>query len=150
MWLEPAPFITEADLPKFRALWENLTTLHEAMKGTRHQVLLTAQEILDLNLELDAMRSEISLEIDVVGPGILDQFRPIDRPIRMIMSTSMAGDIGNGRAARHNRLWTAGVERLAREQPHIAMSWLDATHALVVTHANDIAQIIWNTRTPGE
>lgn len=138
----PAPFITAADLPGFRTLWADLATWQKTIKGTSRQVLLSAQQILDLNLELDVLRSGIDLEIDVVGPGILDRYRKIDCPIRMIMATSMAGDSGAGRAPRHNRLWRAGVERLAREQPQIAISWLDATHALVVDRVPEVAELI--------
>lgn len=145
----PAPFITEADVPEFRALWENLATAQETLRGTPRQVLLTAQEILDLNLELDVIRSGIDLGIDVVGPGILDRYRTIDLPIRAIMSTSMAGNSGEGRVPRHNRLWRAGIDRLVRE-PHISTSWLDATHALVVTHAPEIAQLIRSTQGPAD
>lgn len=129
----PEPFITEALLPEFRAMWEDMATAQEAERGTARQVLLTAQEILDLNVEIDAVRA-----------GILDRYRKIDRPISMIMSTSMAGDSGEGHAPRLNQNWRAGVERLVREQPHIATTWLDADHALVFTHAPEIAQIVRN------
>ncbi|WP_236010147.1 alpha/beta fold hydrolase [Actinomadura physcomitrii] len=135
----PEPFITEALLPEFRAMWEEMATQQEAARGTARQVLLTAQEILDLNLEIDAVRS-----------GILDRYRKIDRPISMIMSTSMAGDSGEGHAPRFNRNWRAGVERLVREQPHIATTWLDADHTLVFTHAPQIGEIIRNTSGPAE
>jgi esterase len=133
----PEPFITEDDLPEFRAMWEDLATQHEAKRGTTRQVLLTAQEILDLNLEIDVVRS-----------GILDRYRKIDRPIRMIMSTSMAGDSGEGRAPRRNQNWRAGIERLVRELSHVSTSWLDADHGLVFTHAPEIAQIIRGTQGP--
>ncbi|MFI6044143.1 alpha/beta fold hydrolase [Nocardia sp. NPDC051321] len=138
----PAPFITAADLPGFRALWADLAAWQRSISGTPRQVLLSAQEILDLNLELDVLRSGIDLDIDVVGPGILDRYRKIDRPIRMIMATSMAGDSGEGRAPRHNRLWRTGIDRLVREQPHISVCWLDATHALVVDHVPEVARLI--------
>jgi esterase len=126
----PEPFITEADLPEFRALWEDLATRHASTRGTARQVLLTAQEIFDLNLEIDVVRSEI-----------LDRYRKIDRPISMIMSTAMAGR-GEGRARWRNQNWRAGIERLVRERPHVSTSWLDADHRLVRTHAPEIAQII--------
>jgi hypothetical protein len=106
-------------------MWEDQV----ARQGT--EVSLTAQDILDLNLELDVLR-----------PAILDPYRKIDRPISMIASTSMAGAGGDGRAQRYNRLWRAGVERLARELPHVSTSWLDADHGLVFTHAPQIAGII--------
>ncbi|MFI6170685.1 alpha/beta fold hydrolase [Nocardia sp. NPDC051052] len=138
----PAPFITTPDLPGFRTLWADLAAWQESISGTARQVLLTAQEILDLNLELDVLRSGIDLDIDVVGPGILDRYRKLDCPIRMVMATSMAGDSGEGRAPRHNRLWRAGIERLVREQPHISVSWLDATHALVVDRVPEVARLI--------
>lgn len=127
----PEPFITEAELPQFRAMWEDQAASQEAAKGTARQVLLTAPEILDLNLEVDVVRS-----------GILDRYRMIDCPISMIMSTSMAGDSDEGLAPSINQNWRAGIERLVREQPHIATSWLDADHGLVFTHAPEIAEII--------
>jgi pimeloyl-ACP methyl ester carboxylesterase len=133
----PEPFITEAVLPEFRAMWEDLATQQDAQRGTVRQVLLTAQEILDLNVEIDVVRSRI-----------LDRYRKIDRPISMIMSTSMAGDSGEGHALRFNQNWRAGIERLVREQPHIATSWLDADHQLVFTHAPVIAQIIRSAQEP--
>ncbi|WP_031162188.1 alpha/beta fold hydrolase [Streptosporangium roseum] len=130
----PEPFITEAVLPEFRAMWEDMATQQEAKRGTASQVLLTAQEILDLNLEIDVIRS-----------GILDRYRKIDRPITMIMSTSMAGDSSEGHAPRFNQNWRAGVERLVREHQHITTTWLEADHQMVFTHAPEVAQIIRNT-----
>jgi esterase len=130
----PEPFITEADLPEFRAMWETLATHQESARGTARQVLLTGQQILDLNLEIDVIRSKI-----------LDRYSRIDCPISMIMSTSMAGDSTDGRALRYNQNWRAGIERLTRERPHISASWLDADHGLAVTHAQEITQIIRNT-----
>ncbi|MFI6743529.1 alpha/beta fold hydrolase [Nonomuraea sp. NPDC050451] len=133
----PEPFITDADLADFRAMADDLATRQEAVRGTERQVLLTAREIHELNLEIDVVRS-----------GILDRYRKIDRPISMIMSSSIAGDSGEGRAPRHNRLWRAGIERLVRERPHVATSWLDADHRLVFTHAPQIAQIIRSAHGP--
>jgi esterase len=94
-------------------------------------VSLTTQNIIDLNVEIDVFR-----------PSILDRYRKIDRPISMIMSTSMAGDHGEGQAARLNQLWRAGIERLVHERPHVSTSWLDADHWLVFTHAPEIAYVI--------
>ncbi|MEV0385471.1 alpha/beta hydrolase [Nonomuraea sp. NPDC050643] len=133
----PEPFITEADLPEFRAMWQDMAARQEALRGSARQVLLTAQEILELNVEIDLIRS-----------GILDRYRKVDRPISMIMSTSMAGDGGEGHAPRFNQNWCAGVERLVREQPHISTSWLDADHRLVFTHAPEIARIIRSALDP--
>ncbi|MET8907620.1 alpha/beta hydrolase [Micromonospora sp. NPDC004551] len=127
----PEPFITEADVPAFLAMWEELAAQQEAMRGTARQVLLTAREILDLNVEIDVVRSRV-----------LDRYKTIDRPISMIMSTSMAGHSGEEHALRFNQNWRVGVERLLREQPHIAMFWLDADHQLVFTHTAEIARII--------
>ncbi|MZD05969.1 alpha/beta fold hydrolase, partial [Streptomyces sp. SID5785] len=129
----PEPFITDADLDEFRAAADDLAAWQAARgaQGAAHQMTLTAQHILDLNLEMDVVRS-----------AILDRYRQIARPIRMIMSTSIAGDSTEGRAPRHNRLWRAGIERLAGELPHIAVHRLDAGHRLVVTHAQDIAEIV--------
>lgn len=133
----PEPFITEADLPEFRAMAEGLRHEFERARGTARQVLLTPQDFLDLNFEIEVVRS-----------GILDRYREIDRPIRMIMSTSMAGNSGEGRAQWRNQNWRAGVERLVRERPHVSTSWLDADHRLVVTHAPEIARLIRDARRP--
>ncbi|MEG8184155.1 alpha/beta hydrolase [Nocardia terpenica] len=131
----PEPFITAADLPEFSALWEEFAAQHEAPEETPRQVLLTAQDILDLNVELDTIRS-----------GILDLYRNVECPITMIMSTSMAGDDTDGRTVWRNRNWRTGIERLVREHPHISTTWLDAGHALPLTHAPDIARIVRSTR----
>lgn len=131
----PEPFVTAADLPEFRALWEEFAARHEAVEATPRRVLLTAQDVLALNVELDAIRS-----------GILDRYRRVDCPITMIMSASMAGDGSDGRTAWRNRNWRTGIERLVREYPHISTTWLDAGHGLPLTHAPDIARIIRSTR----
>jgi pimeloyl-ACP methyl ester carboxylesterase len=130
----PEPIMPEADLAGFlRALLDDPAAQEEVSRttGTASQVLLTTQNIIDLNVEIDVFRS-----------GILDRYRRIDLPISMIMSTRMAGDHGDGQAARLNQLWRAGIERLVRERPHVSASWLDADHRLVFTHAPDIARII--------
>ncbi|MFI9596402.1 alpha/beta fold hydrolase [Nonomuraea sp. NPDC052265] len=126
----PEPFLTEDALPEFRAMWAELAARQQAERGTPRQVLLTAEHLLDLNVEIDAVRSEI-----------LSRYERIDGPISMIMSTSMAGE-GGGRAARFNRNWRAGIERLVLRRPHIATTWLDAGHGLVFTHAPQVARII--------
>ncbi|WP_206789193.1 alpha/beta fold hydrolase [Amycolatopsis sp. MtRt-6] len=127
----PAPFLTEAGLPEFRAMAEGLRHEFERATGTARQVLLTPQDFLGLNLEIEAVRS-----------GILDRYQEIDRPVHMIMSTSMAGNSGDVRTQWRNRNWRAGVERLVRARPHVATSWLDADHRLVITHAPEIARLI--------
>ncbi|GAB3805636.1 alpha/beta fold hydrolase [Micromonospora zhanjiangensis] len=131
----PDPFITEADAAAFLAMWEELATQQGSLRGTARQVLLTGQEIFDLNVEIDVVRS-----------GILQPYRKIEQPISMIMSASMAGDSGEGPAPQLNQNWRAGVERLVREQPRIATFWLDADHRLPFTHAPEIARIIRGTR----
>ncbi|WP_157246720.1 alpha/beta fold hydrolase [Nonomuraea typhae] len=114
----PEPFITEADLPVFRALWES-----------ERGAPLTGRQMLELNVEIDGVRARI-----------LDRYRRIDLPVRMIMSSSMAGD--GAWAARLNRNWRAGVERLVRELPRVRAHWLEADHRLVFTHAPEVARII--------
>ncbi|SOE10443.1 Pimeloyl-ACP methyl ester carboxylesterase [Streptomyces sp. 2323.1] len=131
----PEPFITDTDLAVFRDMADDLATEAERSKGTARQVLLTAQDIHDLSLEMDVVRS-----------AILDRYRKIDHPISMIMSASLAGDRTEGRAARHNRLWRAGIARLVDERPQISTSWLDADHRLVFTHAPEVAEIVRTTR----
>ncbi|WP_246095996.1 alpha/beta fold hydrolase [Streptomyces botrytidirepellens] len=84
----PEPFITEPDQAEFRAMADNLAQGAEHNKGTAHQVLLTAQQIHDLNLEIDVVRS-----------AILDRYRKIDHPISLIMSTSLAGGQHRGPCA---------------------------------------------------
>ncbi|WP_433579487.1 alpha/beta fold hydrolase [Nocardia brasiliensis] len=125
----PEPFIGPADLAEFRAM---------AADSVSGPVLLTAAEVFDLNLEIDVIRA-----------GILERYRAIDCPISMIMSTTIAGERGVRRAARHNRLWRAGIERLLRARPDITASWLDADHRLVRTHPADIARLIRNTTATG-
>jgi esterase len=129
----PEPFITDDDLPEFRAMWDDPATREaaERAKGTAHQVLLTGQEILDVNLEVDEVRS-----------AILDRYQKIDCPITMVMSTSMAGDGDEGRTPWRNQNWRAGIERLVAERPQIVTSWLDADHRLPFTHAEEVARII--------
>jgi len=127
----PEPFLTEDTLPVFRAMWEEQAAEAVRDRGTARQVLLTGQDILDLNVELDALRSRV-----------LDRYRAIDAPVRMIMSTSLAGDSDEGPAPRVNRLWRAGVERLTHELPHVPVSWIDADHGLVFTHAAEIAGVV--------
>ncbi|NEB01420.1 hypothetical protein [Streptomyces sp. SID13726] len=60
-------------------------------RGTACQVLLSGEDILALNLELDALRSRV-----------LNRYRGIDAPIHMIMSTSSAGDGDAGPAPRRS------------------------------------------------
>ncbi|MGW4063486.1 alpha/beta fold hydrolase [Amycolatopsis sp. NPDC004747] len=134
----PEPFLTEADLPDFCAMAEELRHELEPAKDTPRQVLLSPQDFLDLNLEIEEVRS-----------GILDRYRKIDRPIHLIMSTSMAGNGNDARTRWRNQNWRAGIERLTRERPHVTTSWFDAGHRLVVTHAPEIARLIRDTQTPG-
>ncbi|NIK60871.1 alpha/beta fold hydrolase [Kribbella shirazensis] len=130
----PEPFVTEEDLPMFRGLWQQMADQQTSLRGTARQVLLDAQEILELNIEIDSVRSRI-----------LDRYRMIARPITMIMSTAMAGGSSEGRAAALNQNWQAGLERLVRDRPQITTFRLDADHGLVLTHAQQIADIIRST-----
>ncbi|WP_084468884.1 alpha/beta fold hydrolase [Nocardiopsis trehalosi] len=131
----PEPFLTEADLPGFRAMWREVAAEYAAQRGTPRQVLLGAEQLLDVNLEVDAVRSTL-----------LDRYRRIDAPVRMIMSTAMAGH-GDG-APRYNRNWRLGVERLGRARPQTRVTWVDADHRLVLTHARRIAEIIGDATRP--
>lgn len=133
----PVPFLTEADLPEFRAMWESLARWNAAAGGTARQVLLGARQILDVNIEVDVVRGRI-----------LDRYREIDCPISMIMSGSMAGAGGGERAAWRDRNWRAGIERLVRVRPHIVTTWVDADHRLVFTHAPEVAEIIRHVESP--
>ncbi len=137
----PEPFITEADLPEFRAMAQDPAMWREIerARGTARQVLLGPRDILDLQLEMDVVRA-----------GILDRYRKIDRPIHMIMSAAIAGDSTEGRAPRHNRLWRAGVDRLVRERPDTSATWLNTGHRLVFSHAREIAEIIRGVPHPAD
>jgi esterase len=130
----PEPLITDTLLPEFRVMWEAMAAQQVSERDTSRQVRLTGQEILDLNVEVDVIRS-----------GILDRYRRIDVPTTMIMSTSMAGTGNEGPAPRLNQVWRAGVERLLRDQPHIVTSWIDADHGLPFTHAREITRIVRST-----
>lgn len=129
----PEPFIAEADMPYFRALRANQETPRKParIEDPSEQVALTGAQLLDLDLEIDEVRSRS-----------LDRYRKIDCPISMIMSVFVAGDSGEERALRYNRLWRAGIDRLGREVPHIATFWLDADHRLIFSHRAEIARII--------
>lgn len=127
----PEPFLSPADMAEFRAMWEKSVQV-DVVADAAQRVLLTASQVLDLNLELDAIRT---------GP-LLGRYRSIDVPIRMIMSNAMAGNGADERTRWRNRNWRAGIERLSRERPDIPATWLDADHQLVVTHAGDIARIV--------
>ncbi|MFI6992971.1 alpha/beta fold hydrolase [Nonomuraea wenchangensis] len=127
----PEPFLTDDLLPQLRVMWEDQAARQEALRGTARQVLLTAPEIEALNAEIDAVRS-----------AVLGRYRRIGCPISMIMSTAMAGHGDEEPLPCLNRNWRSGVERLVRERPRVAVSWLDADHGLVHTHAPEIARII--------
>ncbi|RSD17176.1 alpha/beta fold hydrolase [Amycolatopsis eburnea] len=133
----PEPFLTDADLPDFQAMAEGLRHELEPVKGTPRQVLLNPHDFLDVNLQVEAVRS-----------GILDLYQTIDQPIHLIMSTSMAGTSDDARTRWRNQNWRAGIERLVRERPHVTTSWLDADHRLVLTHAPEIARLICDTQMP--
>lgn len=127
----PEPFVTGADLPGFRAMWEEAAALQRAEPDPARRVVLSGRDVLELNIEIDEVRA-----------GILDRYRTIDAPVHLIVSTAMAGDDGDPRAARLNRNWRAGADRLARALPRVSVSRLDADHGLVVTHAAEIARIV--------
>ncbi|MBF6520960.1 alpha/beta fold hydrolase [Nocardia farcinica] len=135
----PEPFVTDDDLPEFRAMFEDLAAWTARVADTPHRVLLTAADMLAVNREVDAMRA-----------AILPRFGRIECPVRMVMSTAMAGDDGDDRARRRNRNWRAGIERLVREHPHIRTRWLAAGHDLVHTRAEDIARFIAAGEGPGD
>ncbi|MGI5216456.1 alpha/beta fold hydrolase [Nocardia sp. CA-290969] len=127
----PEPFIPAAEVPEFRAMWESSEDA-DGMDDAAHRVLLTGNEALELNLELDAIRTG----------ELLGRYRDIGVPISMIMAASMAGTGRDERTRWRNRNWRAGIERLTRERPDITTTWLDADHQLVITHATDIARIV--------
>jgi pimeloyl-ACP methyl ester carboxylesterase len=127
----PEPFVTGADLAEFTGMADAFTKQAEAVVGTPHQVRLAPPDIVGLNVAIDGVRS-----------AILGRYREIRGPITMIMSTAMAGTGGEGRTLWRNRNWRAGIKRLVGERPDIAVSWLDADHRLVMTHAAEIARIV--------
>lgn len=127
----PEPFLTDAVLPDFLAGWEDVVERKAEHRGTDRQVALTAQECVDVNVEVDAVRAEI-----------FDRYREIVVPIRMIMSTRMAGDGDDARTVTFNQNWRAGVERVLHEYPQVSVHWVDADHRLVFTNAHEIAQLI--------
>ncbi|GGS52070.1 hypothetical protein GCM10010270_23370 [Streptomyces violaceus] len=132
----PEPFVTDIDLVEFREMARHTAERSEGSDRAR-QVLLSAEEVFELGLEMDVVRA-----------GILERYRKVDGAVRMIMSSAIAGRGSAGRAPRHNRLWRAGVQRLVRERANVSVSWLDADHRLVFTHAPDIAEIVRSAHQP--
>ncbi|MFD4402806.1 alpha/beta fold hydrolase [Nocardia sp. NPDC058499] len=129
----PEPFLSAADMPEFRAMWENSAAPdRDDTRDAADRVSLTAQQILDLNQELDMIRTRT----------LLGRYRDIDAPISMIMSASMAGGGAGERTRWRNRNWREGIERLSRARPDITTHWLDADHGLAFTHAPEIARIV--------
>ncbi|MDR2998903.1 MAG: alpha/beta fold hydrolase [Microbacterium sp.] len=126
----PEPFITPDELDEFRAMFHAAAQAEPESDAPGHPVL-TAEHVLDLNVEIDSVRA-----------GMLDEYRAIDVPIRMIMSTHMAGPGDDQQTLWRNRNWRAGIERLTTADPRIEVSWLDAGHGMMVTHAEEIARII--------
>lgn len=127
----PEPFVTEDLLPLFRAMWEDAAARRAADLGTDRQVLLTGREILDLNIEVDAIRARI-----------LDRYRRIVPPVTVIASASLSGGGAGVHGERLDRNWRAGIDRLVRELPRVAVTRLDADHRMPFTHAAEIARII--------
>ncbi|WP_280401468.1 alpha/beta fold hydrolase [Nocardia carnea] len=127
----PEPFIPPAEVPEFRAMWENSADA-DGPEDAARRVLLTGTQALDLNLELDMIRTG----------ELLGRYRNIGVPIGMVLSAVMAGGGGDERTRWRNRNWRAGIERLSRERPDITTTWLQADHRLVVTHAPEIARIV--------
>lgn len=127
----PEPFITEEFLAEFRAMARETQRELDLTKGTDRQVLLTGQDVLDLQIEMDVVRA-----------AILERYARIEHPITMVMSTALAGPATEGPAARHNQLWRAGIDRLLDARPATATTWFDADHRLVITHAGRIAEIV--------
>ncbi|MFC9131269.1 alpha/beta fold hydrolase [Streptomyces sp. NPDC057099] len=132
----PEPFVTDIDLAEFREMARQTVEQSKGRERAR-QVVLSAEEVFELGLEMDGVRA-----------GILDRYRKVDGAVRMVMSSAIAGRSGAGRAPRHNRLWRDGVERLVRERANVSVSWLDADHRLVFTHAPDIAEIVRSAHQP--
>ncbi|MFJ4685523.1 alpha/beta fold hydrolase [Streptomyces sp. NPDC088789] len=127
----PGPFVTEADLADFRAMADATRREAERFRGTPRRVLLTTEDILELQRETDRVRAVL-----------LDRYREIEHPVSLIMSTTLAGDRAEGRAPHYNHLWRTGVARLVRERPGTSVNWFDADHRLVFTHARQIAQTV--------
>src|SRR5690606_25534782 len=122
---------------EFRAMAEEVRRAFAPLRGTERQVLLTAEDVVELNLEVDASRQRL-----------IERVRRLDLPISVIASTAMAGRGDDERTRWRNERWRAGFERLVRERPRTAVTWIDAGHDLVSTHADRIAEIIRRTWGP--
>lgn len=133
----PEPVVTEPVAALLRAAWTELA-VRQAGRDRAHRVVLTAEEILDLNVEIDGVRATI-----------LDRYRRIDVPVSMIMSTAMAGDAADDHVARLNENWRAGVGRLVRERPGVDLHWVEADHGLVFSHPAEIVRIMLGTPAVG-
>ncbi|HEY1180220.1 MAG TPA: alpha/beta hydrolase [Phytomonospora sp.] len=112
----PEAFITGEYVEEFREIFAGVT-------GP-----LTPEDVLRVNLEIDAVRL-----------GILERYEAIDAPIRVVTSTWIAGEDG---PARHNELWRAGWARLAEARPEIPMTRLATDHGLVFSHPEEVAAAV--------
>jgi pimeloyl-ACP methyl ester carboxylesterase len=91
---------------------------------------LTPAQYATLTIELNRRREEL-----------LPAYARLDCPVELVFAMKSAGEAGE-RAARNNALWHAGAEKLAKEFPGLAISWIDNNHLLPLREPERIAQML--------
>ncbi|GAA2320813.1 hypothetical protein GCM10009853_093810 [Glycomyces scopariae] len=127
----PEPFLSGIEPAELRAMAEGMQAALAEVRGTERQVLLDVDDFVELNVEIDRLRVRLP-----------DRLRGLELPVHVIASSAMAGRGDDDQTRWRNANWRAGFERLGAELPQAEVTWLDADHGLVVTHADRIAEMI--------
>lgn len=124
--------LTEDELAEMRAglSTEDALREQESLAGTPRRVLLTPDDLILLQREIDKHRRSATRRFDQV-----------EGPITMIMSEYLAGTSGD-RALEINAGWRDAVDLLAADRPAITVHRLPAGHDLVITHPDQVAALI--------
>lgn len=124
--------LTEEELAGMHASLSSEEAVREqqALAETPRRVLLTADDVIRLQREIDQHRRTAT-----------DRFDQVQAPVTMIMSEFMAGESGD-RALEINAGWRDAVDQLAADRPSISVHRLPAGHDLVITHPEQVAALI--------
>lgn len=85
--------------------------------------------------------ADIVIELDKRRQNLLNDYKKLGCPTVMVLAEKSAGPSGE-RAARNNKIWHDGADRLQRENPSISVRWIDDSHQLPFKHPVELAEII--------